>query len=170
MTEEWRPVAGYEDIYIISNLGNVRRVGRFAQGKNLKLVKQKSGYLAITLNVKGVVCKRLHRLLAQAFIPNPGGKLFVNHKNGVKDDNRIENLEWVTPSENSKHALLSRTSHRNRKPRGVYQRSKTCWRAVIGIDGEKIRLGNFESREDGLAAYRLRFIEHYGFEPWSESA
>ena len=60
------------------------------------------GYVRVS--VKGVGRKRIHQFVAQAFIENTENKPYINHINGVKDDNRVENLEWVTPKENSAHA------------------------------------------------------------------
>ena len=83
--------------------------------KELKLSKNKYGYLRIVLNR---VSRDIHRLVAKAFIPNPQNKKEVNHINGIKNDNRLENLEWATSSENRQHAFdtgLKKYTERQRR-------------------------------------------------------
>lgn len=109
MKEHWRPCA-CNDCYAVSDKGRVRRrrigVGTYP-GKILRVVTTKRGYRWVSLSDgkgKGRAYF-VHRLVAEAFIgPRPAG-LQVNHKNGLKADNRAENLEYVTPSENLKHAF-----------------------------------------------------------------
>ena len=99
MNEEWRPVVGFEHLYEVSNHGRVRRIQRPMRPGRLH------GYLFVTLSRKGVYTKgSIHRLVAEAFIGPIPGKMEVNHLNGVRDDNRVENLEIVTHAENVRHA------------------------------------------------------------------
>lgn len=102
--EEWRPVSeeGYEH-YLISSEGRVRNSRR---KKDAMSADSKNGYPFVTLSSEGVRKGfYVHRLVAKSFLLNqPTGKLHVNHKNGVKTDNSVGNLEWCTPEENAKHA------------------------------------------------------------------
>lgn len=95
------PVKNLEGLYSIDKNGVVKN--RF--GRTIKSFEKKTGYIRIGLHGNGNDYNfLLHRLIAIAFIPNPHNKPCVNHINGIKSDNRIENLEWVTKSENDLHA------------------------------------------------------------------
>lgn len=102
---KWKTIDGPTADYEINELGEVRSNKR---GRGYKLVKSrlaKIGYWMITLCYFGKPVKHyVHRLLAKSFIPNHTGAKHINHKNGVKSDNRLENLEWVTHEENMQHA------------------------------------------------------------------
>lgn len=106
MTEEiWRDIKGYEGIYQVSSMGRVRGF-YFGKEKMLKPRKDRDGYLLINLHRDGKQYTfRVHRLVAEAFIPNPENKPCIDHINTIKDDNRIENLRWVSIAENNQNPL-----------------------------------------------------------------
>lgn len=109
--ENFVPVKGYDGIYEVSNLGRIKSLERVdCKGQHRKsLFKSPSfdqNYYLITSLSQDRVNKmvKFHRVVADAFIPNPENKSEINHINGIKWDNRVENLEWVTPRENKIHA------------------------------------------------------------------
>lgn len=112
MKEVWRAIHGFEGSYQVSNLGRVKSLSRSSgnaqniSDRLLSLSKERNGYLRVRLwNHQRVTRCLVHRLVAEAFIPNPGDKPQVNHKDGNKLHNHADNLEWVTQSENAKHAI-----------------------------------------------------------------
>jgi hypothetical protein len=126
--EEWRPVVGFEGYYEVSSLGAVRSLDRSTQdargsgrrhvGKILKPSIHRDGYCYVKLHARGIAkTVRIHGIVAAAFIgPRPAGKQ-VNHISGDKLDNSIQNLEYVTPSENMRHAFrtgvrIARSGHK----------------------------------------------------------
>ena len=106
--EIWKDIKNYEGLYQISNFGRVKSLPRKGTVKHERILKQcrdKYGYLQVILNNKTHKSCRIHKLVAQEFIPNPENKLTVNHKNGNKYDNKVENLEWNTIKENNDNAI-----------------------------------------------------------------
>lgn len=102
--ERWVKIKGYEERYEISDTGRVRRI----DGHIMRSAINQNGYEHIVLSKNGVAKDfRVHRLVAEHFIENKERKRDVNHKNGIKTDNRAANLEWLTHSENELHKIYT---------------------------------------------------------------
>lgn len=148
--EIWKDIKGYEGYYQVSNLGRVKSLNtrlkyrygyRTRKGRILKPSISHKGYFKITLSKNNKSRNAtIHRTVAQAFIPNPENKPCTNHKNGIKTDNRVENLEWCTISENTQHAYdtgLKVTSEKLKEinrirvsKRVINIRSGKCYRSL----------------------------------------
>lgn len=117
--EIWKFIEGHENEYLISNFGRVLSIPRKrTKGGLLKPQIGKWGYEHVCIRENGKYkLHKIHRLVAKAFLPNPQGFSQVNHKNGNKVDNRVENLEWCSPSFNSKEAYRIGLSHNSKKQR-----------------------------------------------------
>lgn len=108
--EEWKDIKGYEGLYAVSNEGQVKSL---RTGKIHKERLTFDGYVKATLTVNYKAKDyRVHRLVAEAFIPNIDNKETVNHKDGVKTNNNVNNLEWATRSEQNIHSY----KHNLKKP------------------------------------------------------
>ncbi len=118
--EIWKDIVGFEDVYQISNLGRVKSLPRQAKSKSIGVRNVKEKILSnnrdknlhyeninLTVNGKNIV-RKIHRLVAEAFIPNPNNLPLVNHINGIRYDNRLENLEWCDYVYNAKHAIQNK--------------------------------------------------------------
>ena len=101
MKEKWKIIEEFPR-YLISNKGRIKILSTL---EDKKLFVKDDGYVATTLGDGKQSYKYVHRLVAEAFIKNKHDKPQVNHINGIKGDNRAENLEWVTPAENIRHAI-----------------------------------------------------------------
>jgi len=112
--EIWKPLPGSETFYEVSSLGYVKSLDKITQDKTGKIYNRKGKILAlcgpcigskyVTVKINNKTCY-LHRVVATTFIPNPLNLREVNHKNAIKTDNRVENLEWCSSKQNKEHAI-----------------------------------------------------------------
>lgn len=145
--EEWRPIKGYEGFYEVSSHGRVRSLDRVVdrcnwcpqnrQGKILKGTENRDGYIKVRLykNSTGKVFS-VHRLVAQAFLPNLKKLSTINHQDGNKQNNRVDNLEWASYKENNNHAI--RTGLKKTKTGAQSQRAKLTQTQVNEIRKEYV--------------------------------
>ena len=144
IADEWVVCEDYPS-YMINTKGEIKSS---LTNKILKPSKHKSGYMLVGLRKDGVSkTVKVHRLLAKAFIPNPDNKPHVNHINGVRDDNRLENLRWCTNQENKSFELARLNNSkaltgRKQSPEAVAKRAKTLQKSIgkkvnqYTLDGE----------------------------------
>lgn len=150
MDEIWKPVKGFEGYYEVSNLGRVRSVDRvvvdksgrnqFKKGMILKSRSDRQGYIIVPLSInRHYTHKCVHTLVAEAFIPNPDNLPQVNHKDEVKSNNVVDNLEWCTPKYNANYG------NRNKKCIETNIKNGHWNPAYVGLDKKESR--RLHSRE-----------------------
>lgn len=166
--EVWRDVPGYVGHYQVSTYGRVKSLLRiirypYRTKTSYKICKPQiilshktkwGGYLSVGLAMHSIKKKfKVHRLVAMAFISNPEKKPFINHKNGIKTDNRVINLEWCTRSENATHAVKTGLM--------VYTRGEKCHSAKLS-DAQVIEIKELSMKPRGSRITLREIAENYG--------
>lgn len=137
--EEWRPVVGYEGLYEVSDWGNVRSDYKKDLKKLQKFSRTKYTFVTLFKGGKGKIFT-IHRLVAEAFIPNPQNKSCVDHINTIRDDNRVENLRWCTHKENLNNSLTKEHLSKARIGKKASEETKEKLRKI-----GKTKIGNLNS-------------------------
>ncbi len=155
--ENWKPVTGYETLYMVSDLGNVYSI------RNKRLLTPKKGtndYIHVSLCRGKKKYINIHRLVAKEFLGlADGDNRDVNHIDGDHRNNRLSNLELVSRRENCSHYNL-----RTKKSVGVsYCKPRQCWRAFIRINKKQIYLGGYPTKEKAQEVY-LEALKRYKIE------
>jgi len=164
MDEVWKDVVGYEGLYQVSNKGRVKSLERTVQNNSgLQLLDERimkyyyspRGYVFLILRKDNKSSnKYIHRLVAEAFIGNTD--LQVNHINGIKQDNSLENLEFVSNRENNSHRY-----HKEGHLTGAhFNKTANKWQSAIKINKKNISLGYFDSQEEAHNAYKKACIDY----------
>lgn len=163
MEEIWKSIKGYEGYYEVSNLGRVRSVDRevldkngrhqFKKGVIMKTREDRQGYVMVALSIgRKYSNKCVHRLVAEAFIPNPDNLPQVNHKNEVKSDNIPENLEWCTAKYNANYGDRNRKVVESNVNSGYYNPDH------IGLDKKTLRRLSSREWREKHPGYWKRFV------------
>ncbi len=168
MKEIWKDIAGYEGLYQVSNCGNVRSLDRmcerkkygnyFIKGKTLKPGIDRRGYFFVVLSKHSKLAnKKVHRLVAQAFIENKEGLPQINHKDENKQNNKSNNLEWCTNIYNANYGTLpirrsksAKERIKNAKELGGIKRSQ----AVIMCDKAGAKIKEFSTITEAAKAIK----------------
>ena len=158
MAEQWKTIEGYEN-YEVSTLGNVRNL---KTGRILSPGDNRRGYYFINLRKDGKTMPRtIHRLVADAFIPNPANKTCVDHQDRNRMNNVVSNLRWVTHSENGMNASVKK-SNTSGLPGIYWNKNASKWHVRIKVNGVNKHVGFFSDFEDAVTARQYAQQEHHG--------
>ena len=157
----WKPILGYQNLYEVSDQGQVRNKD---SKRFLKPYQNPKGYMIVTLSNRGKSKKmRLHRLVAQAFLNNPDNLPDVNHKDYDRTNNCVNNLEWMGRKENVQYSSRNGnfvkappTKRNSSGVRGVtWSKEKNMWRVRIYMNGKRIHIGYFDDFDEASTARKL---------------
>ena len=163
MNEIWKPIEGTGGVYEVSNTGKVRSLNYLGHGitRELAIAKDQKGYLRTRIYRNGQrVTIKVHREVAKAFIPNPEQKPEVNHIDGNKENNRVDNLEWATASENVQHAYNA----------GLKEKTRERCRLMGSTAGRKALDEIREKQKTPVVAIKISNGALFEFESQAEAA
>ena len=160
--EIWKIIEEFSD-YMVSSKGRI--ISLREKGKLMIPQSGKRGYRCIVFSVNNKKYnKKISRLVAEAFIENQGNKPIVDHINGDKEDNSVENLRWATPTENNT-GFRKTSNNGGSYYRGVnWDNARNKWRARITMDRKEHNIGRFDCEHEAAEAYNQKAIE-LGFLP-----
>lgn len=173
--EIWKDIPCYEGHYQVSDHGRVKslertlitRLGRKypVKEKILKIFLDSKGYCHVCLAMDDMKYPKLvHRLVAESFLEDVTGLRDVNHINGIKSDNRSENLEYISALGNSNH--LQRVINGKKKYGVTFDKVKKLWIAQIVLNGKCIKLGRSKDKEKCHFLFYVTYVSHHGVAPW----
>ena len=159
INEEWRSISGFIN-YQISNIGRIRNV---RTGRILKPRQDKDGYLLIDLCENNIrKTSKVHRLVAAELIDNPDNKSYIDHVDHNKQNNCINNIRWVSSSENSMNRSKTKKTCSSYF-KGVYwYKDRQEWKAQIQTNSGRKHIGYFDSEIDAARAYNTKARELFG--------
>ena len=170
MTEEWRPIEGYEGLYEISSYGRVRSLDKYVKsksesyrlhkGKVLSPEKNTRGYLSVVLSYNGKhKTITVHRLVAQAFLPNPDNLPEINHKDEDKTNNNVTNLEWCDHKYNVNYGTRNIRAKETAIKNGYW----------TGLSRKESMKKYYQENKDKIKEYRKEYSQKYNQKYYQEN-
>ena len=152
--EIWKDVVGYDGLYQVSNLGNIRNTKK---NKLKKIFINEKGYCQTTLNKNGKLKQvRLHQLVAKAFIPNPNNYIEINHIDGNKLNNELSNLEWCSRKHNVIHAYKTGLISKHQIEKTTIKMKEKNKKPIVQI-ANGIVINEFESIQKASEMLKIHY-------------
>ena len=158
MKEVFLPISGYEGLYEISNYGVVKSFAKSNKRKGDYLINVLAtvGYYVVALT-KNKKSKNIyiHRLLAEAFIPNPNKYKYVDHIDGNKQNNSIENIRWCSKKQNERFENRKKPNHTSKYTGVCYDKYWGKWKACVRVNGKTKNIGSYKTEYEAYLKYQL---------------